>query len=76
MPIFEDAVRPYQLPNSSPPTSELNLFNLVSQAPIVVTAGSGSLGSLPPLQTGKRVVTITWTYYEPQKASEKTANET
>jgi hypothetical protein len=76
MPVFEDAVRPYQLPTSAPATSELSLFNIVSQAPVVVTAGSGGLGSLPPIQTGRRVMTITWTYYEPQKASEKLANET
>jgi hypothetical protein len=75
MPVFEDAVRPYQLPTSAPATSELNLFNLASQAPIIVVAGSGGLSSLPPLQTGRRVWTETTTYYEPQTASEKVANE-
>jgi hypothetical protein len=76
MPVFEDAVRPYQLPATASPTAELNLFNLVSQAPVIVIAGqSGGIGTLPQLQTGRRVWTETTSYYEPQKADEKVANE-
>lgn len=72
MPIYEDAVRPFQLPQNAPATVELNLFNAVSQAPITVVAGqNGSIGALPPIQTSQRTYSLTITSYMDQTATER-----
>jgi hypothetical protein len=69
---FEEAVRPYQLPQTSPVTSDTAQYNLAANQPIVVTPGFGGSGAgpLPPIQLGKAHFDQTVTSYMDQAASE------
>jgi hypothetical protein len=75
--LFEDTVRPYQLPQNSPAQLYLSQYGLTSNQPIYVTPGFGGSGSgqLPPIQTASAHYDITVTSYVDQAASEPTAVE-
>jgi hypothetical protein len=75
MSAFEDAVRPYQLPQSAPATLYLSQFNLVSQQPILITPGFGGTAgaSLPPIMSGSANAQQVVTSYCPQASVEQTA---
>ena len=77
MSAFEDAVRPYQLPQSSPTQLYLSQFGLTSQQPILITPGFGGSGSgsLPPVITGSANASSVVTVYCPQASVEQTATE-
>jgi hypothetical protein len=76
--VLEDAVRPYQLPDTAPATPAISQFSLASQAPIVITPGMGGSGAgpLPPINLGNSHFDETVTYYMDQAAVERKATET
>ncbi len=70
---MDDAVRAYQLPTPAPGQLYLSQYNLASNAPIYITpgfGGSGSGGTLPPIQTGAAHLEETVTVYMDQAAVE------
>jgi hypothetical protein len=77
MSAFEDAVRPYQLPQTAPSQLYLSQFNLTSQQPITLTPGLGgsAAGGLPPIMTGSANASQVVTSYCPQASVETTATE-
>lgn len=77
MAVFEDAVRPYQLPQTVPAQLYLSQFNLVSQQPILITPGFGGTAGveLPPIMTGSANAQQVVTSYCPQASVEQTASE-
>jgi len=55
MAIFDDVVRPYQLPNNSPTQLYLSQYNRASRTPVIITPGQSSNGlQQVPLQTGRK----------------------
>lgn len=75
MSAFEDAVRPYQIPQSAPSQVALSLYSLVTQQPVLLTPGFGgtATGSLPPILTGSGNAQSVVTSYCPQAAVEQTS---
>jgi hypothetical protein len=74
MSAFEDAVRPYQLPTSSPSQLSLSQYGLTTQQPILITPGLGGPipGTLPPIITGSASASQIVKSYCPQAAVEQT----
>lgn len=64
MAVFPDLVRPYQLPQTSPPQVFRSQYNLASRPPVVITPGQNGNGVVPsPLQTGSASYHLEVTYY-------------
>lgn len=70
--IFQDVVRPYQLPRDAPAAVYRSQYNLASRPPVVITPGQNGNGVNPsPLQTGNASYHIEVTYYVEAAAVEE-----
>ena len=75
-PIFQDVVRPYQLPQDTPAQVYRSQYNLASRPPVVITPGHNGNGVLPsPLQTAVATYHIEITYYCEAAAVEEAGTE-
>jgi hypothetical protein len=72
LPSFEDAVRPFQLPQSSPSQLYQSQYNVTAQPFVMLTPGFGgdAGGGLPPIITGSASFSFKVTYYMDQAANE------
>lgn len=53
MSLFDDVVRPYQLPTNAPATIFRSQYNLAARPPVIITPGQSANGiTNAPLQTG------------------------
>lgn len=77
MASFENAVRPFQLPQSASSQLYLSQSGIASQPFVILTPGFGGDlgGEFPPIMTGNGSSSYRITYYCDMAANEQAASE-